>query len=133
MYTSTITRSALSGVGAAPGAAARTECPSALSHSMRSSRMSLSCSMMTILDMAGSGMRLFVADDCDVSLHRSGPTPSFPIHEPAVTDVAGFGLEAPEWGQVARRTWASDDRPSAPALANRTTLQYKVSTGVSKM
>src|ERR1700730_16024324 len=64
MYTSTITTSALSGTGASPGTAARTEYPSALSHSTRSSRISLSSSMMRMPNVVGSGAPLFDSDDC---------------------------------------------------------------------
>src|ERR1700687_3951819 len=79
MYTSTITRSPLSGTCATPGAAARTEYPSALNHSTRSSRISLSSSMMTMPDLVGSGTALFDCGDCICPLHRSGATPSFPM------------------------------------------------------
>src|ERR1700674_1366544 len=79
MYTSTITRSPLSGTCASLGAAARTEYPSALSHSTRSSRISLSSSMTTMPDVVGSGAPLFESGDCIQALHRSGATPSFPM------------------------------------------------------
>ena len=105
---------------ASPGAAARTEYPSALSHSTRSSRMSLSSSMMTILDMAGSGTRPFVADDFGVS-HYIAPAlrrrfQSMRSHY----RCSGTRPEARGWRQVAR--WTLRPRmigPSAPALANR--------------
>ena len=61
------------------GATARTEYPSALSHSTRSSRMSLSSSMMTIPDVVGSGAPFFDSGDCIYALHRSGATPPFPM------------------------------------------------------
>src|ERR1700737_4262486 len=78
MYTSTITTSALSGTGASPGTAARTESPSALSHSTRSSRISLSSSMMRMPNVVGSETPLFDCGNCIRALHRSGATPSFP-------------------------------------------------------
>src|SRR5439155_5901096 len=80
MYTLTITRAALSETCASPGKAGRTEYPSALSHSERSSRMSLSSSMITIPDaVRPGGACLFVSGDCIRALHRSGAAPSFPI------------------------------------------------------
>ena len=95
--------------------------------------MSLSSSMMTILDMVRSGTRPFVADDFGRSLHRSGAAPPFPIRRASITNVAGCG-HLRDGRQVARDLVDCARLGSARTpCATRYDPQYRTSTGVSKM